>query len=298
MSRTAAVLTAILGFTSAVVFGEAEQFKGDVEVDKGKLKAVKKIALADVSGETKHDKAKVQAWTEKSLAATIGHLQKLGYEVVTGAAVKAALQEVAPVPSEDDVFSFLVKKRKMPEQQASQTAKFYYANYAKKEPGDSAEHGYTIFRPEGSVNLDRPLFDLEKGKVDSADRKELQRRISGLREKLGVDAIVMVEFGYGSTKYGEPGWVQARKAAGKPIGLTGGIASLKGLFKGSTANVHINMEFYDKDAKDDILHAQGHCESKDSAGMSLKGDAKVSALLDDTAAPCVDRMFEKIADKM
>lgn len=293
-----ALLTLLLASIAAVVVAESEKFEGEIKVDKGKMKAVKTIALVDVSGETKFDKAKIQAWTEKSTAATIDEFTKAGFQVVSGPAVKAAFQQVAPVPTEEEVHQVLLTKRRIKDPDAARMARTFYTTFSKKEPGDSADFGYVIFRPEGSVNLDRPVFDLDKGKVDNAEPKEVQRRIAGMREKLAVDAVVLIEFGYGSTKYGEPGWVQSRKAMGKPVGLIGGIESLRGLFKGSTANVHVNIEFYDRNAKDEILRAQGHCESKDSSGLSLKGDAKVSALVDDTAGGCVVRMFERIKEKL
>lgn len=276
-----------IGFVASA-FGQTEDFKGDFKVDQKQLSGTKKIALVDISGQTKLDSRQVAAWTDTAAQALAEQARKAGFDVVVGPEVKAAYADIAPFPTLDDLKSAFKKKNKMNDADAERTAKGFSENWAKHDAGDSAKFGFTLYRPEESVNLSRPVFSQDDpGNPKVADKKEVQRRIAALREKLGVDAVVLAEFGFGSGMYDN----QA-KGAGK--GLFGAIDAVKGVKKGTQAETFINLEFYDRDGKNNILTVKGSCMSKEGTGISLKVNSKVEEMIPDTSRGCIEKVFEKL----
>lgn len=280
---------------------QSEEFKGEIEVDKGKVRDVKRIALVDVIGQTKLDRKKVVPWTEGAMAAVVTQLKKAGYEVVAGPEVRAAFQEVAPIPTLEEVLAYAKKARRpggMSEEQFLKAVESYYAKWSQHEPGEYSQYGLYTHRPEHTVYLERPIFSAnDPTKHKNPDEKELRRRIAALREKLGVDAVVRVDFGFGSWRYEEPGWQKAAKANGHAIGIIPAIQNIRGLFQGNKAQALFNIEMYDREGKKRIVEINGGCKSKEGTGLvSFKAGAVEDFVLP-AVEDCAKKVFDKYEDK-
>lgn len=280
-----------------LLVAQSEEFKGEINVDKGKVREVKRVALVDVIGQTKLDRKKVVPWTEAATASVVAQFKSAGYEVVAGPEVKAAFQEVAPLPTLEEVLAYAKKSRRpsgMTEAQFLAAVESYYANWAKHEPGEYTQFGLYTHRPEHSVYLERPIFSAnDPTKHKKPDEKELRRRIAALRGKLGVDAVVRVDFGFGSWRYEEPAWQKSAKANGAVIGLIPAIQNIRGLFQGNKAQALFNVEMYDREGKKRIVAINGGCKSKEGTGLlSFKADA-----VEDFVIPAVEDCARKVFDK-
>lgn len=284
-----------------LLVAQSEDFKGEFKVDKGKVKDVKRIALVDVVGQTKLDRQKVVPWTEAAFAATVEGFRKAGFEVVSGPDVKAAFLEVAPVPSIDDVRTHVRKSRSsrgMSDAQVDAAVKIVYANWEKHEFGEYQKFGLYTHRPPGSVSLERPIFSSQDPtKSKNADEKELRRRIAAMREKLGVDAVVRIDYGFGSWRYEEPAWQKQAKANGAVIGIIPAIQSIKGLLQGSKANAFFNIEMYDREGKKRIVEVNGACKSKEGTGLFSFKPGAVEEFVTPAVEDCARKIFDKYDDK-
>jgi hypothetical protein len=298
MVRRRTVAAAIVAAALPIgLIAQSEDFKGQFEIDRGKVRNVKRIALADVVGQTKLDRQKVGEWTEEALKALADGFRGAGFDVVMGPEVKAAFLEVAPLPTADEIKVQLRKGagRNMTEAQMDGAIKMVLDGWEKHEPGDYQQYGLSMYRPAGSVNLDRPMFDAkDPRKSKNPDEKEVRRRIAALREKLGVDAVVKVDFGFGSWRYEEPAWQKQAKDRGAVIGIVPAIQNIRGLFKGAQAQAFFNIEMFDREGKKRIIEIQGGCKSKDGTGFSLKPGA-VEKFVVPAVEDCSKKIFEKYA---
>lgn len=299
--RKSVVAVCVACVLPVLLAAQSEDFKGEFKVDKGKIKEVRRIALVDVIGQTKLDREKVVPWTEAAFAATVEGFRKAGYEVVSGPEVKAAFLEVAPVPSIEDVKEAVRKSpngKRMSEDQLDAAVKFVYANWEKHEFGEYQKFGLYTHRPQGTVYLERPIFGpKDPTKSKNADEKELRRRIAALREKLGVDAIVRIDYGFGSWRYEEPAWQKQAKANGAVIGIIPAIQNIKGLFQGSKANAFFNIEMYDREGKKRIVEINGACKSKEGTGLFSFKPGAVEEFVTPAVQDCARKIFVKYDDK-
>jgi hypothetical protein len=292
-----AICASCLAFgASLALLAQAEEFKGEFKVDK-KFSQVKKVALVDISGQAKESKDQTGPWTDDGMAKVAAGFRSIGREVVSGPAVSTAFQQIAPLPTSEDIKAALIK-RKIKPADAEKTAAFLENSWKDQEPGDVTKLGYAFYRPDGSVNLERPMFNAKEEKSKNAEEKEVRRRMAVLRDALGVDAIARLEFGFGSWRYEEPGWQKSEKAKGNAIGIVPAISTIKGLLKGAKASAHIALTVFDADGKKEIVDIAGSCNSKQGTGVSLRGISdKIETWMPETMSACIAQLFSKIAEK-
>lgn len=279
-----------------VLLAQAEDFEGEFELDKGKYKNVKRIALVDISGQAKQSKEHTGPWTDDGLKLVAEAFRNSGRDVVVGADVASAFQQIAPLPTQADIQAVLVRKKVKPND-AERAAAMIENSWKDREPGDATRMGYAFYRPEGSVNLERPILNIKEEKSKNPDDDEVARRMAVLASKLGVDAIARVEFGFGSWRYSEPAWQTIAKNSGKAVGIVPAIKNIAALFRGAQAQAFIALTVFDSQGKKRIVDIAGACKSKEGTGVSLKTGSKLEQYMPGTIAGCVENVFEKIAKK-
>jgi hypothetical protein len=295
MVRRMTVVAACLACALPIVLlAQAEDFEGEFDLDKGKYRNIKKIALVDISGQAKQSKDHTGPWTDDGLKLVAEAFRKSGRDVVVGADVANAFQQIAPLPTSADIQAALVK-RKIKPAEAAQAAKFLENSWKDREPGDAARLGYAFYRPDGSVNLERPIFNIKDEKTKNADDDEVERRMAVLASKLGVDAIARLEFGFGSWRYSEPAWQTIAKNSGKAVGIVPSIKNIIALFRGEQAQVFIALTVFDSQGKKRIVDVAGGCKSKEGTGLSVKTGSKLEQYTPGTTAGCVDNVFARMA---
>jgi hypothetical protein len=283
--------------TSATLIAQADKFEGSFKADRGKLQQVKRLALVDVVGEARKDMAEpLESWTTEAHRLMIEAWQKTGVEVVAGPEVAAAYETIVPVPTVEEVKRVMKKKTNWTDDVINRTAENAVRMWG-NEPGEAAKYGFTLVRPTGSVNLDRPLLSEKDPSGDRPDEKEVQKRVAQLSAKLRVDAVVRVDYGFGSWRYEEPGYVKGNRAMGKAPSLLDGIKSLRGMTRGARATAHFAIEVFSADGKKFLAEIMGSCNSTDGTGLAITGTGnKVVALMPATASGCIKNIFAKLAD--
>lgn len=298
MARRHVFPVAVFAVCAAVVLSaQADKFEGEFKVDRGKLKQVKRIALADVVGETKNEMAdSLESWTTETHRQMVEAWQKTGVEVVAGPEVAAAYDAIVPVPTVDEVKRVMKKKTNWTDDVINRTAENAVKMWG-NEPGEAAKYGYKIARPAGSINLERPLLSEKDPSGDRPDEKDVQKRVAQLAAKLGVDAVVRIDYGFGSWRFQESGYVQGNRAMGKAPGLLDSIKSIRGLTRGARATAMFSIDVFSADGKKFLAEIMGSCNSKDGTGMAITGTGnKVAAMMPATVSGCMANIFTKLAD--
>jgi hypothetical protein len=297
MARRLLPIAVFATLASVALFAQAEKFEGELKADRGKLKQVKRIALVDVVGETKNDMAEsLESWTTDAHRLMIEAWKGTGVEVVAGPEVAAAFETIVPVPSVDEVKRVMKKKTKWTDDVIERTAQNAVKMWG-NEPGEAAKYGFKLARPEGSINLERPLLSEKDPSGDKPEEKEVQKRVAELAAKLGVDAVARIDYGFGTWRYEDPGYVKANKAQGKGTGLLDGIKAIRGLTRGARATAHFNIEVFSADGKKFLAEIMGSCNSKEGTGMAVTGTGnKVAAMMPGAVSGCITNIFAKLAD--